>query len=79
MLFACEIVTRIESRNRALRIAESSRRRSDYTDACYRQGAQGTDWEHPQAGSCQSAKDDGGKAGVRFLARSKRGTKSMTA
>ena len=28
--------------------------------------------EHPQAGSCQTAKDDGGKPGVRFLARSKR-------
>ena len=29
----------------------------------------------PKAGSCQTAKDDGGKPGVRFLARSKRGTR----
>ena len=42
-------------------------------------GAQGTDREHPQAGSCQTAKDDGGKPGVRFLARSKRGTRFRTA
>ncbi len=28
--------------------------------------------EHHQAGSCQTAKDDGGKPGVRFLAQSKR-------
>ena len=33
----------------------------------------------PQAGSCQTAKDDGGKPGVRFLARSKRGTRFRTA
>src|SRR5208283_5335194 len=36
-----------------------------HTDACHSQGAQGTDREHPQAGSCQTAKDDGGKPGVR--------------
>ena len=54
-------------------------RRSDNTDACHSQGAQGTDREHPQAGSCQTAKDDGGKPGVRFLARSKRGTRFRTA
>ena len=42
-------------------------------------GRQGTDREHPQAGSCQTAKDDGGKPGVRFLARSKRGTRFRTA
>jgi hypothetical protein len=30
-------------------------------------GAQATNSEHPQAGSCQTAKDDGGKPGVRFL------------
>ena len=42
-------------------------------------GAQGIDREHPQAGSCQTAKDDGGKPGVRFLARSKRGTRFRTA
>ena len=41
-------------------------------------GAQGTNAEHPQAGSCQTAKDDGGKPGVRFLARSKRGTRFRT-
>ena len=40
--------------------------------------AQGTDAEHPQAGSCQTAKDDGGKPGVRLLARSKRGTRFRT-
>ena len=50
-----------------------------HTDACHSQGAQGTDREHPQAGSCQTAKDDGGKPGVRFLARSKRGTRFRTA
>ncbi len=50
-----------------------------HTDACHSQGAQGTDSEHPQAGSCQTAKDDGGKPGVRFLARSKRGTRFRTA
>ena len=33
MPFACEIVTRIESRNRALHITESPRRRSDDTHA----------------------------------------------
>ena len=33
----------------------------------------------PKAGSCQTAKDDGGKPGVRFLARSKRGTRFRTA
>ena len=49
-----------------------------HTDACHSQGAQGTDAEHPQAGSCQTAKDDGGKPGVRFLARSKRGTRFRT-
>ena len=42
-------------------------------------GAQATNREHPQAGSCQTAKDDGGKRGVWFLARSKRGTRSMPA
>ena len=42
-------------------------------------GAQRTGREHPQAGSCQTAKDDGGKPGVRFLARSKRGTRFRTA
>jgi hypothetical protein len=36
--------------------------RSDDTDACHSQG----DREHPEAGSCQTAKDDGGKPGVRF-------------
>ncbi len=50
-----------------------------HTDACHSQGAQGTDREHPQAGSCQTAKDDGGKPGVRSLARSKRGTRFRTA
>ena len=50
-----------------------------HTDACHSQGAQGTDREHPQAGSRQTAKDDGGKPGVRFLARSKRGTRFRTA
>jgi hypothetical protein len=34
-----------------------------------------TDGEHPQAGSCQTATDEGGKAGVGFLAQSKRGTR----
>ena len=34
---------------------------------------------NPQAGSCQTAKDDYGKPGVRFLARSKRGTRFRTA
>jgi hypothetical protein len=38
-------------------------RRSDDTDARHSQGAQGTDREHPQADSCQTAKDDGGKPG----------------
>ncbi len=56
-----------------------SARRSDDTDACHSQGSQATNREHPQAGSCQTAKDDGGKPGVRFLARSKRGTRSMPA
>ena len=42
-------------------------------------GAQATNREHPQAGSSQTAKDDGGKPGVRFLARSKRGTRSIPA
>src|SRR5271157_3219961 len=50
-----------------------------HTDACHSQGAQRTDREHLQAGSCQTAKDDGGKPGVRFLARSKRGTRFRTA
>jgi hypothetical protein len=50
-----------------------------HTDACHSQGAQGTDREHPQAGSCQTAKDDGGKPGARFLARPKRGTRFRTA
>ena len=50
-----------------------------HTDACHSQGAQETDREHPQAGSCQTAKDDGGKPGMRFLARSKRGTRFRTA
>ena len=49
-----------------------------HTDACHSQHRQGTDAEHPQAGSCQTAKDDGGKAAVRFLARSKRGTRFRT-
>jgi hypothetical protein len=53
--------------------------RSDDTNACHSQGAQATNREHPQAASCQTAKDDGGKPGVRFLARSKRGTRSMPA
>jgi hypothetical protein len=53
--------------------------RSDDTDACHGQGAQATNWEHPQAGSCQTAKDDGGKPGVRFLVRSKRRVRSMPA
>ena len=57
------------------RVARSVR----HTDACHSQDAQGTDREHPQAGSCQTAKDDGGKPGVRFLARSKRGTGFRTA
>ena len=35
-------------------------------------GAQGIDTEHSETGSCQKAKEDGGKPGVRFLARSKR-------
>jgi len=50
-----------------------------HTDARHRQGAQGTNREHPQASSCQTAKDDGGKPGVRLLARSKRGTRFRTA
>jgi hypothetical protein len=50
-----------------------------YTDARHSHGAQETDREHPQAGSCQTAEDDGGKPGVRFLARSKRGTRFRTA
>ena len=54
-------------------------RRSDKTDACHSQGAQATNREHPQAASCHTANDDGGKPGVRFLARSKRGTRSMPA
>src|SRR4051794_17300935 len=41
--------------------------RSDNTDACHSQGAQGTDSEHPQAGSCQTAEDDGGQPGVTVL------------
>ena len=53
--------------------------RSDDTDARHSQGVQGTDRVHPLAGSCQTAKDDGGKPGVRFLARSKQGTRSMPA
>jgi len=37
-------------------------------------------WPPPSTGgSCQTAKDDGGKLGVRFLARSKRGTRFMPA
>jgi hypothetical protein len=52
---------------------------SDDTDARYSQDGQGTDREYPQAGSCQTAKDDGGRPGVKFLARSKRGTRSRTA
>jgi len=50
-----------------------------YTDSCYSQDAQGTHREHPQADSAQTTKDDGGKPGVRFLARSKRGTRFRTA
>ena len=54
------------------------RRRSDTpTHATARRTR--TDRSHPQAGSCQTAKDDGGKPGVRFLARSKRGTRFRTA
>ena len=53
--------------------------RSDDTDARHGQGAQGTDREHSETGSCQKAKEDGGKPGVTFLARSKRGTRSMPA
>src|SRR5947207_13451665 len=44
---------------------------SDDTDARYRQGAQGTDTEHFQAGSRQTAKDHGRKPGVSLLVRSK--------
>jgi hypothetical protein len=53
--------------------------RSDDTDARHSQGAHGTDWEHHHAGLYQTAKNDGGKPGVRFLARSKRGTRFRTA
>ena len=52
--------------------------RSDTPTRATATAAQGTDAEHPQAGSCQTAKDDGGKPGVRFLARSKRGTRFRT-
>ena len=65
-------------RNHPNRLSRCARR-SDDTDACHSQGAQRTGREHPQAGSCQTAKDDGGKPGVRFLARSKRGTRFRTA
>ena len=49
------------------------------TDARYRQGGQGTDTEHLQAGSRQTAKDHGRIPGVGLLARSKRGTRFRTA
>ncbi len=42
-------------------------------------GAQGIDTEHSEAGSCQRAKEASAKPGVRFLARSKRGTRSVPA
>ena len=35
-----------------------------HTDACHSQGTQGTDREHPQAGSCQTAKDESHKSGM---------------
>ncbi len=50
-----------------------------HTDACHSQSAQGTYREHAQAGSCPRAKDDSGKPGARFFARSKRGTRFRTA
>ena len=53
--------------------------RSDDTDARHNQGAQGTDREHSETGSCQKAMKDRGKPGVRFLAQSKRGVRSMPA
>src|SRR3954468_3880455 len=59
-------------------LAGASALRSDNTDARYRQGAQGTDTEHLQAGSRQTAKDHGRKPGVSLLARSKRGTRFRT-
>jgi hypothetical protein len=40
-----------------------------HTDAWHGEGAHGTDKDQPQAGSRQTAEDDGGKPGVRFLAR----------
>ncbi len=70
------LVSRFRKHSRRLKCAERASVR--HTDACHSQGAQGTDAEHPQAGSCQTAKDDGGKPGVRFLARSKRGTRFRT-
>ena len=53
-------------------VRRPTHRRAPQPGARNRQGA-------PQAGSCQTAKDDGGKPGVRFLARSKRGTRFRTA
>ena len=35
-----------------------------HTDACHSQGAQGTDREHSQAGSCQTANDGSDKSGM---------------
>jgi hypothetical protein len=83
----CPCDAGVSTATRALRSFEgqlpSNRRRSerafarvesDTPDARYRQDEQRTDREHAQAGSCQTAKDEGGKPGVRFLDRSKRGT-----
>jgi hypothetical protein len=42
---------------------------ADHTDACQGEAAQGTDNDQPQAGSHQTAEDDGGEPGVAFLAR----------
>jgi hypothetical protein len=50
-----------------------------HTDACHSRGARGTDGEHPQPGTPQTAEGDGGEPGVRLLTRSKRGTRFRTA
>ena len=62
----------------ASRLSFLLRRRSDKPTRATA-SAQATDKGPSQPGSCQTAKDDGGKPGVRFLARSKRGTRSRTA
>jgi hypothetical protein len=49
------------------------------TDACHSRGARGTDGEHPQPGSPQTAEGDDGEPGVGLLTRSKRGTRFRTA